>query len=165
MILAACHGGRLGIPATGPIQYHDAIDEALRLNPQYVIIAAYLGNDLLDAFRYTYTEPVASALPDPQMAEKMLAEIVDEIRQRWSLEDVAVAHRLGRLEIGETSLVVAVASPHRGDAFAACQHAVDRIKQMVPIWKKEFFEGGEVWVGSQEHSLPGLETEATSSGV
>jgi hypothetical protein len=63
----------MGIPATGPIQYHDAIDEALRLNPQYVIIAAYLGNDLLDAFRYTYTEPVASALPDPQLAEKMHA--------------------------------------------------------------------------------------------
>ena len=84
------------------------------------------------------------------MADKMLAEIVDEIRQRWSLEDVAVAHRLGRLEIGEISLVVAVASPHRKEAFAACQYSVDRIKQIVPIWKKEFFEDGEVWVGSHE---------------
>ena len=84
------------------------------------------------------------------MADNKLAEIVQEIGERWSIEDVAIAHRLGRLEISEVSLVVAVASPHRGEAFAACQYAVDRIKQTVPIWKKEFFEGGEVWVGSPE---------------
>ena len=84
------------------------------------------------------------------MADVKLAEVVEEMRERWSVEDASVAHRLGRLEIGEISLVVAVASPHRRDAFAACQYAVDRIKQIVPIWKKEFFEGGEVWVGSQE---------------
>ena len=80
------------------------------------------------------------------MAEKKISEIVEEIRQRWSIEDVAVAHRLGRLDIGEISLVVVVASPHRREAFMACQFAVDRIKQVVPIWKKEFFEGGDVWV-------------------
>ena len=84
------------------------------------------------------------------MADAKLAEIADEIRERWSVQDVAIAHRLGRLEIGDISLVVAVASPHRKSAFAACQYAVDRVKQIVPIWKKEFFEGGEVWVGSQE---------------
>ncbi len=84
------------------------------------------------------------------MADNKLAEIEEEIRQRWGIEDVAIAHRLGRLEIEEISLVVAVASPHRGQAFAACQYAVDRIKQTVPIWKKEYFEGGEVWVGSPE---------------
>lgn len=84
------------------------------------------------------------------MADKMLAQIVDEIRERWGITDVAIAHRLGRLELGELSLVVAIASPHRKEAFAACQYSVDRIKQMVPIWKKEFFEGGEVWIGSQE---------------
>ena len=84
------------------------------------------------------------------MADNKLAEIEAEIRQRWGIEDVAIAHRLGRLEIEEISLVVAVASPHRGQAFAACQYAVDRIKQTAPIWKKEYFEGGEVWVGSPE---------------
>ncbi len=84
------------------------------------------------------------------MADNKLAEIEEEIRQRWGIEDVAIAHRLGRLEIEEISLVVAVASPHRGQAFAACKYAVDRIKQTVPIWKKEYFEGGEVWVGSPE---------------
>ena len=87
------------------------------------------------------------------MADAKLQEVSDDIRTRWDIEDVAIIHRLGRLEIGETSLVVAVASPHRAEAFAACQHAVDRVKQMVPIWKKEFFEGGEVWVGSQEDSI------------
>ena len=84
------------------------------------------------------------------MADNKLAEIADEIRERWDVEDVAIAHRLGRLEIGDISLVVAVASPHRERAFEACQYSVDRIKQIVPIWKKEYFEGGEVWVGSQE---------------
>ena len=98
------------------------------------------------------------------MADNKLAEIADEIRQRWSIEDVAIAHRLGRLEIGEISLVVAVASPHREAAFAACQYSVDRIKQMVPIWKKEFFEGGEVWVGSQEDVPEEEPAEAVSPG-
>ena len=84
------------------------------------------------------------------MADNKLAEIADEMRQRWDVQDVAIGHRLGRLEIGDISLVVAVASPHRAHAFEACQYAVDRIKQIVPIWKKEYFEGGEVWVGSQE---------------
>ena len=87
------------------------------------------------------------------MADAKLQEIADDIRSRWEIEDVAIAHRLGRLEVGETSLVLAVASPHRAEAFAACQYAVDRVKQIVPIWKKEFFEGGEVWVGSQEDSI------------
>ena len=90
------------------------------------------------------------------MTDRKLEEVGDEIRDRWRIEDVAIAHRLGRLEIGDISLVVAVSSPHRADAFAACKYAVDRIKQVVPIWKKEFFEDGEVWVGSEsEHHLAG----------
>ena len=84
------------------------------------------------------------------MADTQLARIADEIRERWGISDVSIAHRLGRLEIGDISLVVAIASPHRKAAFEASAYAIDRIKQIVPIWKKEFFEGGEVWVGSQE---------------
>ena len=83
------------------------------------------------------------------MAEKKMAQIADEIRDRWAIQDVAMEHRVGRVEIGETSLVVAVASPHRRAAFAAAHYAVDRIKQEVPIWKKEFFADGAVWVGSE----------------
>ena len=86
------------------------------------------------------------------MADEKLEEIAGEMRRRWPV-DVALAHRLGRLEIGEISLVVAVASPHRREAFEASQYCVDRIKQIVPIWKKEYFEGGEVWVGSQQDDM------------
>ena len=97
------------------------------------------------------------------MADNKLAEIAGEIRQRWHVQDVAISHRLGRLEIGDISLVVAVASPHRKDAFEACQYSVDRIKQIVPIWKKEYFEGGEVWVGSQEDAQLRESTEVAAS--
>ena len=100
------------------------------------------------------------------MADNKLAEIADEIRERWDVQDVAISHRLGRLEIGDISLVVAVASAHREHAFEACQYSVDRIKQIVPIWKKEYFEGGEVWVGSQEddHLLKLEESAARRPG-
>ena len=91
------------------------------------------------------------------MADAKLAEIVDEMKERWSVDDVAISHRLGTLKIGEVSMVVAVASPHRKEAFAACMHSVDRVKQIAPIWKKEFFDDGEVWVGRQEDFRP-LET-------
>ena len=85
-----------------------------------------------------------------EMAEKKLAEIGNEIRQRWGLEEIAIRHRVGRLNIGDAAVVIAVASPHRKDAFVACEYAIDRLKQIVPIWKKEYFEDGEVWVGWQE---------------
>ncbi len=97
------------------------------------------------------------------MADAKLSEIADEMRRRWPV-DVAIAHRLGRLEIGDISLVVAIGSPHRKDAFEACQYSVDRIKQIVPIWKKEFFSGGEVWVGSQEEPPSQEPAEAPTSG-
>lgn len=88
------------------------------------------------------------------MADRQLGRVADEMRERWDLQGVAIHHRLGRLEIGEASLVVAASSAHRQAAFEACHFSIDRIKQIVPIWKKEFFEGGEVWVGSQEDFDP-----------
>ena len=88
------------------------------------------------------------------MADEQLRRVADEMRERWDLQGVAIHHRLGRLEIGEASLVVAASSAHRQAAFEACHFSIDRIKQIVPIWKKEFFEGGEVWVGSQEDFDP-----------
>ncbi len=84
------------------------------------------------------------------MAEKKLAEVAQEMMDRWPLAGVAISHRLGRLEIADISLVVAVSSPRRGQAFEAAQYCVDRLKQVVPIWKKEYFRGGEVWVESPE---------------
>jgi molybdopterin synthase catalytic subunit len=95
----------------------------------------------------------------PEMAEGMMAQIADEIKARWPVEQVAVVHRIGRQEIGETSVVVAVASGHREGAFEAGRYAIDRIKEIVPIWKKEHFEGGEVWIDGPEKSPNPREAE------
>ena len=90
----------------------------------------------------------------PEMAEKVMRQIAEEAMRRWPLTDVAMQHRTGRMEIGETSLLIAVSSPHRKEAFEACHHLVDRFKEVVPIWKKEVWEGGEVWIEGEpvQHS-------------
>jgi molybdopterin synthase catalytic subunit len=80
------------------------------------------------------------------LAVRALDRIVDEARQRWPTVSLAMHHRTGRLEIGEASVAIAAASPHRADAFAACRYAIERIKQIVPIWKHEYFDGGDVWI-------------------
>lgn len=83
----------------------------------------------------------------PPMAEKKMAEIAQEIHEKWGLNRVAMIHRVGRLEIGEVSVAVAVASPHRKEAFEACHYAMNRLKQIVPIWKREVWtDGEEEWV-------------------
>ncbi len=81
-----------------------------------------------------------------QMAEAKMAEIAEEIRQRWGIECIAMTHRIGRLAIGEPSVVIAVGTPHRKQAFKACEYAIDRLKREVPIWKKEIGPDGEEWV-------------------
>lgn len=83
----------------------------------------------------------------PAMAERKMAEIGEELRVKFGVERVAIYHRTGVLKIGETSVAIAVASPHRREAFAACQYAIDRLKQIVPIWKKEVWSDGEQWIG------------------
>jgi molybdopterin synthase catalytic subunit/molybdopterin converting factor small subunit len=84
------------------------------------------------------------------MAETKMREIGAAIRARWSgVKRVAMLHRIGRLEIGESSVLIAVSAAHRGDAFEACRYAIDTLKRTVPVWKKEHFEDGEVWVGLQ----------------
>jgi molybdopterin synthase catalytic subunit len=81
------------------------------------------------------------------MAESVMAEIAEEIRRRYDLCAVAIHHRTGRVGVGETSVVIAVSAPHRADALAACQDAIDALKERVPLWKKESYEGGEEWIG------------------
>jgi molybdopterin synthase catalytic subunit len=90
------------------------------------------------------------------MAEKLLAQIEQEIRQKWDVHNVVIVHRVGMLEIGDVAVVTAVSSAHREEAFAACRYAIDRTKSIVPIWKKEFSEDGEVWVEGQSpgHLVP-----------
>jgi molybdopterin synthase catalytic subunit len=80
------------------------------------------------------------------MARPLMEQIAAEAARRWPVSDVRLVHRLGRLEIGEPSVAVAVASPHRPEAFAACRYVIDALKAQVPIWKKEFYEDGAVWL-------------------
>jgi molybdopterin synthase catalytic subunit len=85
----------------------------------------------------------------PEMAVAEMRRIGATARRRWPIREIAIAHRVGVVPIGEASVVIAVSSPHRAAAFEACRFAIDRLKEVVPIWKKEHFEGGEVWIGSQ----------------
>jgi molybdopterin synthase catalytic subunit len=86
----------------------------------------------------------------PEMAEAKMAEIAREAGRRWGPLRVAMHHRIGRLDIGDDAVVIAVAAPHRAEAFAACRFAIDRLKEIVPIWKKEHTDDGAVWI--DEHA-------------
>jgi len=88
-----------------------------------------------------------------EMAILKMREIIDEIRGKWKVDEIAMVHRVGRLQIGEASVAIAVSAPHRREALAACGYAIDRLKEMVPIWKKEVWTDGEEWAGpdSCEH--------------
>ena len=81
------------------------------------------------------------------MAEATMQELAAALKQRYDLLEVAVHHRVGRVDIGEPSVIIAVSAPHRSDALAACKDAIDTLKQTVPLWKKEVYEGGEEWIG------------------
>ncbi len=80
------------------------------------------------------------------LAVRALNRILDEARAAWPAARLGVHHRTGRLELGDASVIIVAASPHRADAFAACRYAIERIKQIVPIWKHEHFDGGDVWL-------------------
>jgi molybdopterin synthase catalytic subunit len=80
------------------------------------------------------------------LAVRALNRIVDEAREAWPTARLGVHHRTGRIELGDASIIIVAASPHRADAFAACRYMIERVKQIVPIWKHEHFEGGDVWL-------------------
>jgi molybdopterin synthase catalytic subunit len=81
------------------------------------------------------------------MAEKVMAELADALKEKYDVCEIAIHHRTGRVEIGEASVVIAVSAPHRQDALTACREAIDTLKEQVPLWKKEVYEGGEEWIG------------------
>ena len=123
---------------------HAALTEAVR-RPGCGAVVTFLGTvrDLTDGRVTTALDYEAY----PGMAEKRLAEIEADTRGRWPVGDIALVHRLGRLAVGDVSVAVAVSCPHRADAFAACRHAIDRLKELVPIWKKEnWVDGRTEWV-------------------
>ncbi len=94
------------------------------------------------------------------MAGQKIAEVIVEMKAKWEIGRVAVAHRTGRVDIGEMSMALAVGAPHRRPAFEAALYFVDRLKEVVPIWKKEYFEGGDIWVGD----TPGAGSPAKRRG-
>jgi molybdopterin synthase catalytic subunit len=128
---------------TEPIDYH-ALAERVR-RPDCGAVVLFLGTvrDLTDG-------RVTAALDYeayPEMAEKKMAEIETDTRQRWPVGGLAIVHRLGHLDVGEVSVAVAVSCPHRAEAFEAGRHAIDRLKELVPIWKKEnWADGTTEWV-------------------
>jgi molybdopterin synthase catalytic subunit len=126
-----------------PIDYHALTEQVRRLDCGGVVL-------FLGTVRDLTGDKVTVALDYdayPSMAEKKMAEIEQETRARWPVGEIALVHRLGHMEVGEISVAVAVSCPHRADAFAACRHAIDRLKELVPIWKKEnWADGTTEWV-------------------
>ncbi len=85
----------------------------------------------------------------PEMAQKELARLGEEAKKKWPICRMAIVHRIGPVQITEPSVIIAVSAAHREAAFAACRFAIEEIKKTVPIWKKEVYEGGEIWIGTQ----------------
>ena len=115
------------------------------------IVRNHSGGNATEYLEYEAYEPMALA---------KMREIGDEVRRNFPIHRLAIVHRLGRLEIGETSVFIAVSSPHRRAAFEACRFAIDTLKRTVPIWKKEYFEDGAVWA---EGELPAVKPIAPHS--
>jgi molybdopterin synthase catalytic subunit len=135
-----------------PIDYA-ALTESVR-DPHCGAVALFLGTvrDLTGEYVTVFLDYEAYG----PMAEKKLAEIEAEVRNRWKVGGVAMVHRLGRLGVGEVSVAVAVSCPHRDEAFAACRFAVDALKELVPIWKKENApDGTGEWVHQSAKPKPG----------
>ena len=132
-----------------PIDFH-ALTESVR-SPHCGAVVLFLGTvrDLTGEAVTVFLDYEAY----PPMAEKKLAEIEAEVRRRWPVGEVAMEHRLGRLAVGDVSVAVAVSTPHRAQAFEACRYAIDTLKELVPIWKKENAPGGSgEWVHQNEVS-------------
>jgi molybdopterin synthase catalytic subunit/molybdopterin converting factor small subunit len=122
----------------------DAVVDEVR-SDQAGAIATFIGTTRLQSRGRTVLRLDYEAYEE--MAEQVMAQIAAELKGRYDLCEIAIHHRTGRVEIGEASVVIAVSAPHRQDALAACKDAIDTLKEQVPLWKKEFYEGGEDWIG------------------
>jgi molybdopterin synthase catalytic subunit len=130
----------------GPIDVAALISAAQR--PDCGAISMFIGTTRIDKCGGASVEYLEYEAYRP-MADRKLKEIGAEIEERWDVREVSIVHRLGRVEPGKASVAIVVAAPRRGPAFEASRYAIERIKEMVPIWKREVWSDGYVWVGSQ----------------
>ena len=130
----------------GPIDVASLISTAQR--PDCGAISTFIGTTRIDESGGASVEYLEYEAYRP-MADRKLEEIGVEIEERWDVREVSIVHRIGRVDPGEPSVVIVVASPRRGPAFEASRFAIERIKEIVPIWKREVWSDGYVWVGSQ----------------
>jgi molybdopterin synthase catalytic subunit len=137
----------------GPIDIGSLITASRR--PDCGAISTFVGTTRVDENDGASVEYLEYEAYRP-MAERKLEEIGAEIEKRWDVREVSIVHRIGRVEPGEASVAIVVASPRRGPAFEASRYAIERIKQVVPIWKREVWSDGYVWVGSQLGTRPYL---------
>ena len=126
-----------------PLSLERVVDEVR--DEQAGAIATFTGTTRIQSRGRTVTHLDYEAYEG--MAEQVMAEIAAGLEARYELSAVAIHHRVGRVGIGETSVVIAVSAPHRHEALAACKDAIDALKERVPLWKKEVYEGGEEWIG------------------
>jgi len=127
-----------------PLDLQALIEEISRANTADGAVTSFVGlvREQNQGRRVSFLEYEAY---EP-LAVRALQLIIDEARAAWSDTRIGVHHRIGRLELGEASIIIVAASPHRAHAFAACRYTIERVKQIVPIWKHEHFEGGDVWL-------------------
>jgi molybdopterin synthase catalytic subunit/molybdopterin converting factor small subunit len=126
-----------------PLSLDRVVDEVR--DEQAGAIATFTGTTRISSRGRTVTHLDYEAYEG--MAERVMAEIAEGLQSRYELSAVAIHHRVGRVGIGETSVVIAVSAPHRQDALAACKDAIDELKERVPLWKKEVYSDGEEWIG------------------
>jgi MoaE-MoaD fusion protein len=135
-------GGAFRLSAE-PLSLDDVVDEVR--SDQAGAIATFVGTTRVHSRERTVRHLDYEAYEE--MAEQVMTQIAAELIGRYELCAIAIHHRTGRVEIGEASVMIAVSAPHRQDALAACRDAIDTLKERVPLWKKEVYEGGEEWIG------------------
>jgi molybdopterin synthase catalytic subunit len=132
-----------------PIKMEEVVQQVIR--PEAGAVVTFLGTvrELTNGKKTLYLQYEAYE----SMAEKKFREIGKEIEERWPGAKTAIVHRIGRLDISDIAVAIAVSTPHRKDAYEANRYAIERIKEMVPIWKKEHWEDGEEWIGNQQGTI------------
>jgi MoaE-MoaD fusion protein len=135
-------GGAFKLSAE-PLSLDAAVDEVR--SERDGAIATFVGTTRRDSRGRTVLHLDYEAYEE--MAEQVMAQIARRLKERYEISEIAIHHRTGRVDVGDASVVIAVSAPHRQDALAACKDAIDTLKEEVPLWKKEFYEGGEEWIG------------------